>query len=139
MYLDHALKQHTLLQAIMRTNRKYKEKQYGFIVDYCGIAKNLKEAQEMISHIETKQVYSESDNLLPKLETARKQAIAHLKDIDPKDSNQIILKFEDKEKLNSFNQAIRKFSAALDAVLPDTDAIKYLYDFNFVKNTKQII
>ena len=139
MYLDHALKEHTLLQAIMRTNRKYKEKQYGFIVDYCGIAKNLKEAQEMISHIETKQVYSESDNLLPKLEAARKQAIAHLKDIDPKDSNQIILKFEDKEKLDSFNQAIRKFSAALDAVLPDPEAIKYLDDFNLVKNTKQII
>ena len=140
MYLDQRLKEHTLLQAIARVNRKYDvHKKYGFIVDYCGISKNLKEAQEMFDHEQTKKLYTGSDNLLPQLEAARKKAMVYLEDIDPKDSNQIILKFKVKEKLDSFNLAIREFSAALDAVLPDPKAIKYLDDFNLAKNAKQII
>ena len=41
MYLDRPLKDHTLLQAIARTNRPYQNKQSGIIIDYCGVLKNL--------------------------------------------------------------------------------------------------
>ncbi|WP_368042556.1 hypothetical protein [Ectobacillus sp. JY-23] len=34
MYLDKAIKEHNLLQAIARTNRTYDKKTYGLIVDY---------------------------------------------------------------------------------------------------------
>jgi len=44
MYLDRPLKDHTLLQAIARTNRPYENKRCGIIVDYCGVLKNLKKA-----------------------------------------------------------------------------------------------
>jgi type I restriction enzyme, R subunit len=44
MYLDRPLKDHTLLQAIARTNRPYQNKQSGIIIDYCGVLKNLREA-----------------------------------------------------------------------------------------------
>ncbi|SDM10962.1 type I restriction enzyme, R subunit [Catalinimonas alkaloidigena] len=37
MYLDKSLKDHTLLQAICRTNRLYPNKKFGRIVDYFGI------------------------------------------------------------------------------------------------------
>ncbi len=37
MYLDKPMKDHTLLQAICRTNRVYGEKSNGLIVDYIGI------------------------------------------------------------------------------------------------------
>lgn len=37
MYLDKPLKDHSLLQAICRTNRVYDGKSYGLIVDYLGI------------------------------------------------------------------------------------------------------
>ncbi len=44
MYLDKPLRDHNLLQAIMRTNRVYPNKGYGKILDYYGITKNLYEA-----------------------------------------------------------------------------------------------
>ena len=44
MYLDKSLKDHTLLQAICRTNRLFPEKHYGCIVDYFGIFDDAAEA-----------------------------------------------------------------------------------------------
>ena len=44
MYLDKPMKGHTLMQAIARVNRVYKDKPGGLIVDYLGIASDLKEA-----------------------------------------------------------------------------------------------
>ena len=44
LYLDKALKGHTLMQAIARVNRRYKDKEAGFVVDYIGVADNLKKA-----------------------------------------------------------------------------------------------
>ena len=62
MYLDKPMKDHTLLQAICRTNRVYgQDKSYGLIVDYIGIfddvAKALnfddEAARKIISNIES--------------------------------------------------------------------------------------
>ena len=62
MYLDKPMKDHTLLQAICRTNRVYgQDKSYGLIVDYIGIfddvAKALsfdpQEVQKIITNIGT--------------------------------------------------------------------------------------
>jgi len=44
MYLDKPMRGHTLMQAIARVNRVYKDKPGGLIVDYLGIAADLKEA-----------------------------------------------------------------------------------------------
>jgi type I restriction enzyme R subunit len=44
MYIDKPMKNHNLLQAIGRVNRVYKDKPGGLIVDYMGIAENLKQA-----------------------------------------------------------------------------------------------
>jgi type I restriction enzyme R subunit len=44
MYIDKPMKGHGLMQAIARVNRVYKEKPGGLIVDYLGIAPQLKEA-----------------------------------------------------------------------------------------------
>lgn len=44
MYIDKKLREHTLLQAIARTNRVEKGKQRGYIVDYIGLANHLTEA-----------------------------------------------------------------------------------------------
>ncbi len=44
MYIDKPMKGHTLMQAIARVNRVYKDKTGGLIVDYLGIASDLKEA-----------------------------------------------------------------------------------------------
>jgi len=44
IYLDKPLKGHTLMQAIARVNRRFKDKEGGLIVDYIGVADNLKKA-----------------------------------------------------------------------------------------------
>ena len=44
MYLDDVIKEHNLLQAIARVNRVYKNKSCGFVVDYVGVLKHLKES-----------------------------------------------------------------------------------------------
>ena len=44
MYIDKPMSGHNLMQAIARVNRVFKEKQGGLVVDYIGIAENLKEA-----------------------------------------------------------------------------------------------
>lgn len=41
MYLDKPLRDHTLLQAIARTNRLYPNKEAGKIIDYYGMTRNL--------------------------------------------------------------------------------------------------
>ncbi len=41
LYIDKALKQHNLIQAVARVNRLHAEKQYGFLIDYRGILKEL--------------------------------------------------------------------------------------------------
>lgn len=44
MYIDKPMKEHNLMQAIARVNRVYKDKPSGLIVDYIGIASELKAA-----------------------------------------------------------------------------------------------
>ncbi len=44
LYIDKPMKGHTLMQAIARVNRVYKDKEGGLIVDYIGIAADLKKA-----------------------------------------------------------------------------------------------
>lgn len=81
MYLDKSLKDHTLLQAICRTNRLYKGKSYGRIVDYFGVfddaAKALQFDEESI-----KTVISNLSELRDKLPKAMKDALSHFKGVD---------------------------------------------------------
>jgi type I restriction enzyme R subunit len=44
MYVDKPMKGHNLMQAIARVNRVFKDKPGGLVVDYIGIATELKEA-----------------------------------------------------------------------------------------------
>lgn len=44
LYIDKPMKGHNLMQAIARVNRVYKDKEGGLIVDYIGIATELKKA-----------------------------------------------------------------------------------------------
>ncbi|MEM9102457.1 MAG: HsdR family type I site-specific deoxyribonuclease [Pseudomonadota bacterium] len=41
LYIDKPLKEHNLIQAIARVNRLHEEKQYGLLIDYRGILKEL--------------------------------------------------------------------------------------------------
>ena len=49
LYIDKPMRGHNLMQAIARVNRVYKDKTGGLIVDYLGIASDLKEALSFYS------------------------------------------------------------------------------------------
>ena len=49
LYIDRPMKGHNLMQAIARVNRVYKDKPGGLIVDYLGIASDLKKALSFYS------------------------------------------------------------------------------------------
>jgi type I restriction enzyme, R subunit len=76
MYLDKSIKDHTLLQAICRTNRLFPNKTFGRIVDYFGVfddaAKALQFDEESI-----KTVISNLSELRAKLPEAMKETLAH--------------------------------------------------------------
>ena len=46
MYVDKPMQGHSLMQAIARVNRKFRDKPGGLVVDYIGLADSLREAVE---------------------------------------------------------------------------------------------
>lgn len=74
MYIDKPMKGHTLMQAIARVNRVYKDKEAGLIVDYIGIGTELKEALNQYTNRDKDKVPDLSkayDILMEKLEIMR--------------------------------------------------------------------
>jgi len=76
MYIDKPMKDHNLMQAIARVNRVFKDKPGGLIVDYIGIATNLKKALGFYAENGGKGVPAEThqkavDIMLEKLEVVR--------------------------------------------------------------------
>ncbi len=55
MYIDKPMKGHGLMQAIARVNRVFRDKPAGLIVDYIGIAQNLKSALGQYSGADQRQ------------------------------------------------------------------------------------
>jgi len=81
MYLDKSLKDHTLLQAICRTNRVYPQKNFGRIVDYFGVfddtAKALQFDEETV-----KTIISNMDVLKAQVPQAMHDALSHFPGVD---------------------------------------------------------
>jgi type I restriction enzyme R subunit len=81
MYLDKPLRDHTLLQAICRTNRVYANKSFGRIVDYFGVfddaAKALQFDEESV-----KTVISNLSALRDKLPQAIQDSLGHFENVD---------------------------------------------------------
>ena len=82
LYLDKPMRDHTLLQAIARTNRTYGTlKTHGLIVDYLGVfddvAKSLEFDEEGF-----RQVVSDIENLKVKLPPAIQQCLAYFHGVD---------------------------------------------------------
>ena len=81
MYLDKSMKDHTLLQAICRTNRLFANKTFGRIVDYFGVfddaAKALEFDEESLGEVITNLA-----ELRGKLPIAMEDALAHFAGVD---------------------------------------------------------
>jgi type I restriction enzyme R subunit len=76
MYIDKPMRGHTLMQAIARVNRVFKDKPGGLVVDYLGIASDLKKALSFYAESGGKGDPAETqakavESMLEKLEVVR--------------------------------------------------------------------
>ena len=81
MYMDKSLKDHTLLQAICRTNRLYPNKEFGGIVDYFGIFDDAAEALQFDEKTVTN-VITNLENLKEQFPEAVEACLAHFPGVD---------------------------------------------------------
>jgi type I restriction enzyme R subunit len=82
MYLDKPMKDHTLLQAICRTNRPYgEEKTHGLIVDYIGVFDDVAQAIQLDEEGITK-VVSNIAALIDQLPEAMATCLAYFDGLD---------------------------------------------------------
>ena len=82
MYLDKPLRDHTLLQAICRTNRPYgQEKSHGLIVDYLGVFDDVAQALEFDEEGITR-VVSNISELKAKLPEAVQKCLEYFPGVD---------------------------------------------------------
>ena len=81
MYLDKTLKDHTLLQAICRTNRLFPNKSFGRIVDYFGVFDDT--AKALAFDEETIQlVITNLQTLRDRLPEAVEKCLSHFSGVD---------------------------------------------------------
>jgi len=64
MYFDKPMKGHSLVQAIARVNRVFKDKPGGLIVDYIGIADNLKKSLSQYTLEITEGIFSDINQVI---------------------------------------------------------------------------
>jgi len=139
MYLDKRLKEHTLLQAVARTNRTYPRKNFGLIVDYAGLGKELASALEEFSAEDLQGLFRTDDveRELRALGEHHKEALSFFKSIsldgEPRTIIQSCLEVLKNEAVRGeFDKAYRAFAKSMDFLMPDLRVEPHLKDFKFL-------
>lgn len=143
MYLDNPLKEHSLLQAIARTNRVYgKNKQFGLIVDYIGITKRLDEALETyrsedVAHAlqdldmqcaELKAVFTELRTFLRGIKRETGASKLELK----KEYDALVQALGAEDVWYSFRRKAKIFIRCYEALSPDPSVLEYTQDLRWI-------
>ena len=142
LYLDRSLKEHGLLQAIARVNRRFShekngvptDKSHGLVVDYHGVSRHLEEA---LSSFEWPEVQDSMRQLegdpAPVIEASLTTAEAHFKDRDLERIWRCVLAFApdaatdgafNADLYASFDADYRHCSRLMDRFLPDPRALE---------------
>ncbi len=143
LYLDRGLREHGLLQAIARVNRRFShvhegvltEKDYGLVVDYHGVSKDLDDALNSFSPSDVKgAMYELDEDPAPSLEAAAAAAESHFAGRDLDDIWDCLAIFapdadtEGNYKADvyeRFSSDYRQFARLMDRTLPDPKALPY--------------
>ena len=145
MYLDHRLKEHTLLQAVARTNRTYPRKNFGLVVDFVGVGRELAKALAVFEKEDLEGIFGVEDikKELANLDYLHKKALIFLKNIDrskgkPEDILQKCMEILEPEDVRAeFDALFREFSRSMDFLMPDPAIEPYLEDFKFLGTVRE--
>lgn len=144
MYLDKPMKDHTLLQAICRTNRKYThEKSCGLIVDFVGVfdnvAKSLAFDEESI-----KTVVKNIDEIRDQIPTYLDECLRFFPGVDRTLGDWEGLQaahqcLRDEEVKTEFAKYFSRLSRAWDIVSPNKFLDQYQEDYSWLAGVYQSI
>lgn len=136
MYLDKSLKDHTLLQAICRTNRLFPQKHYGRIVDYFGVFDDTAKALEFDEKT-VQQIISNLSELRDQLPKAMEDALSHFAGVDRSITGfeglelaQNAIKTD--EKKDAFAKDYKYLSKLWESLSPDNILNLYQVDYKWL-------
>jgi len=136
MYIDKAMKDHNLLQAICRTNRVYKDKSHGLIVDYYGVFDNVAKALEFDEET-VRHVITNIGTLKEKLKQAIALCLTHFPNVDRGlEGYEGLLLAQDcvntNAKRDAFAEAYSYLSKLWEALSPDSILNVYERDYRWL-------
>ncbi len=141
MYLDKPLKEHTLLQAIARTNRvSDTKKKQGLIVDYIGVSKNLDEALESYRAEDVQNAMRDLDGLRSELHAAHRELLLYIKGIkrtgkDTKAEYDALIKaIGTEDEWILFQRKVRNFVTIYETLSPDPSVLEKSDDLKWFAN-----
>lgn len=139
MYLDKPLKEHTLLQAIARTNRVAdSKKKNGLIVDYIGVSKNLDDALSSYRSDDVKNAMLDLDNLRSQLTAAHAAVMKMMKGIKQGTGNlkaefdALVDSLKTEDQWFAYRSVAREFISIYCALSPDQSVLDYTKDLKWV-------
>ena len=139
MYLDSPLKDHSLLQAIARTNRVAgPHKQFGLIVDYIGVTKKLDEALASYREADVKNAMQDQDVDRAELKAAHAEVMNFIKGIKRGTNNikaeydALIQALGTEDVWFTFRRKAKAFIRAYEALSPDPPVLDYMNDMKWV-------
>ncbi|MFB6471267.1 type I restriction endonuclease subunit R [Paenibacillus glucanolyticus] len=139
MYLDRPLREHNLLQAIARTNRRYDEnKHYGLIVDYFGVSRFLDQALEIFSDNDVRGALESVDEELPRLEQRCRTVMRFFDGLSKEQREEAVLRLKDEDERADFDQAYKRFAISMDKVMPSPKAEPFIADLKFAGLIRQL-
>lgn len=132
LYLDRHIKEAELLQAVARVNRTNAHKTAGYVVDYYGVATNLKEALAAYSTEDVEGALERLTDEIPELWTRAER----VRQVFTRNGNHQVTTADDveacvqllaDEKLRAeFETAFRLFSDSVETVMPRAEAKPFL-------------
>ena len=142
MYIDRNLKDHTLMQAIARVNRTYKDKQRGYVMDYFGLSTQLNDALKAYSSDDIEGAYYTLKDEIPKLKAAHTRVAALFSAVKTRSVDDYVLTLKSEERRQLFDMAYKQFARQMEVVLPDIAAKPFVPDLTFwgkVQNSARTI
>lgn len=142
-YLDKPLKDHTLLQAICRTNRTYPNKTHGLIVDYLGIFDDV--AQSLaFDEDQVADVVTNIEGLREKFPEELDKVLAFFPGVDRSQGGYAGMlaaqsKLPDQTTIDKFGAQYGVVQRLWEALSPDSTLLQYVHDYRWLTSVYQSV
>jgi type I restriction enzyme R subunit len=130
LFLDRGLRDHGLMQAIARTNRRYPGKDYGIVVDYWGTFDNLKDALKEFAAEDLTGLVEDTETLIAGFPELLDRALAVVAEAPAGSGRRrmlwVVRHFADNpEEAERFKELVGEVQGAWETLAPDPRLVPY--------------